>query len=172
MTTKYTEEKIKKAVQNSISIAETMRNLGISYISGGMHSYLSRRIKKLKIDTGHFLGKAANQGDKHKGGPDKKHWKEILIIRKSDRREASFRLRRAMLESGIAYKCRKCNLDDTWQNETIRLQINHIDGKPLDNRKKNLEFLCPNRHSQTKGWSQSKGNTKLTARKKKSKRKP
>lgn len=46
------------------------------------------------------------------------------------------------------YKCNKCNLDE-WLGEKIPLELNHINGKGFDNRKTNLELLCPNCHAKT-----------------------
>lgn len=51
----------------------------------------------------------------------------------------------------IEYKCNSCGLDK-WLNNPISLELNHINGKSKDNRKSNLEFLCPNCHSLTDSW--------------------
>lgn len=50
----------------------------------------------------------------------------------------------------IEYKCKKCSNDGNWQNEKLSLQLDHIDGKRENNQLDNLQFLCPNCHSQTK----------------------
>lgn len=148
MVTKYTNEKLSEAVKNNISVAGVMRHMGIQYISGGMHSHISSRIKATNLDTSHFTGQASNNG----GRTSKQHWTKILIKRVLDRREHTYKLRRAMIECGIEYKCNKCNLSNRWQDQELKIQINHISGDPLDNRKENLEFLCPNCHSQTPTW--------------------
>lgn len=57
-----------------------------------------------------------------------------------------------MLESGIDESCRKCGQDPVWWEQKLNLQIDHINGDPLDNRIDNLRFLCPNCHSQTDNY--------------------
>jgi len=46
------------------------------------------------------------------------------------------------------YKCSICGID-TWQGESIKLELDHIDGNNKNNLIKNLRLLCPNCHSQT-----------------------
>ena len=46
--------------------------------------------------------------------------------------------------------CSKCGCGDMWMNESITLQLDHINGDNTDNRLENLRILCPNCHSQTR----------------------
>jgi hypothetical protein len=64
----------------------------------------------------------------------------------------------------LTYCCDKCKID-SWQNETIVLDLDHINGDNRDNRLDNLRYLCPNCHSQTdtyKGRNKNKGVVKKT----------
>jgi hypothetical protein len=54
---KYTRELLTEAVANSISIAGVLRYLEIP-LAGGTHAHISRKLKRLGIDTSHFLGQA------------------------------------------------------------------------------------------------------------------
>ena len=54
-----------------------------------------------------------------------------------------------MIEAGIKYSCQECGISNMWNNKTITLQVDHINGNFLDNTINNLRFLCPNCHSQT-----------------------
>ena len=47
--------------------------------------------------------------------------------------------------------CNKCKLSD-WLGQPITLELEHIDGDTNNNKKNNLEVLCPNCHSQTSTW--------------------
>ena len=143
---KYDNDSIRKAVEVSESIAGVMRCLGIPYISGGMHGHIKRRIQSLGVDTSHFLGQGHN---KNRVGNNRLPAKEILILdRHNGRREDAKRLRMALDEMKIPRKCTGCGLTKDWNGKPIVLEIDHINRNPVDNRFKNLRYLCPNCHSQ------------------------
>jgi hypothetical protein len=144
-TIKYTAEVLLPIVKNSISVAEIIRKLGLRQ-AGGTQSYITLKIKQYGIDTSHFTRQ--NLG---KISPKRKLPEEILIKRNSGGRRKSVMLRRALVESGVEYKCTICGIYK-WNDKQISLQVNHKNRDWLDDRKENLEFLCPNCHSQTEGW--------------------
>ena len=154
----YEDTELRKAVAENRTYSDVLRALG-KKMGGGNHAYLRRRVLRLGLDTSHFVGSAWNNGTHHIGGPEKKRWQEVLVKSGKDRREGAVRLRRAMIESGIPYMCVGCGLTGTWKGKPLRLQINHRNTDPFDNRRKNVEFMCPNCHSQTEAWS---GNMGLT----------
>lgn len=146
---KYTKELLEPIVKSSISIQEVMRKLGLR-LSGGTNSHLKRRFIEYGLDTSHFLGNAANRGKTHKGGPEKLSADQVLVNNRiNGRREASHKLRRALIESGIKEECAICSIGLEWNEKKLVLQVDHIDGNFLNNSKDNLRFLCPNCHSQT-----------------------
>lgn len=55
------------------------------------------------------------------------------------------RKRRLLNELGC--KCQICNLD-SWNNQKIPIELDHIDGNPDNNVRENLRLLCPNCHAQ------------------------
>ncbi len=62
----------------------------------------------------------------------------------------------------IEYKCLKCANKGSWLNSTLILELHHDNGIDNDNRPENLQFLCPNCHSQTENF---RGRGKVTGKK-------
>ena len=61
----------------------------------------------------------------------------------------SDRLRRRLIDEGVPERrCCGCKLD-TWLDQPIPLELDHIDGNHQNNALDNLRLLCPNCHSLT-----------------------
>lgn len=144
MRIKYTKELLQESVNHSISYSDVIRYLGLK-VAGGTLCHVKSKIKEYDIDVSHFKGQAHNLG---KSSNRKKSPEDILVVSKSKRRAHTYQLKRAMIESGIKYKCDICNISD-WQGQELSLDIDHKNGNFLDNRPDNLRFLCPNCHRQT-----------------------
>jgi len=143
---KYTRELLTEAVTNSISIAGVLRYLEIP-LSGGTHAHIGRRLKRLGIDTSHFLGQAHSrkQPSAWRLTPE-----QVLVVLKPESpRPRAHVLRRTLIEVGRLYACTSCGIGGEWNGKPIILHVDHINGDWLGNRKENLRFLCPNCHSQT-----------------------
>jgi hypothetical protein len=157
--TRYTKELLEPIVKECYSVAQVLRKLGKRQ-AGSIATNLSKRIKKLGIDTSHFLGQGANRGPDKKGGTSKKSWQSVLVLNTHDRREHAFRLRRSLVEYGREYKCETCGISE-WNYRELVLQVDHKNRNWSDNQPENLRFQCPNCHSQTDGHSGSQGLTDL-----------
>lgn len=48
-------------------------------------------------------------------------------------------------------KCNNCGID-SWLNKPITLEFEHKNGNRHDDRRENVELLCPNCHAQTDTW--------------------
>jgi HNH endonuclease len=146
---KYTVEVLQAIVGKSRSVSEVLLKLGLR-ISGGGHAYIKRRIQLFGIDTTHFLGKRANCGPDHRGGPRRCQPFEVLVLRAVSAPPIRVtRVRRALHELGRQDRCEICGLGPTWQGKALVLEIDHVNGRHHDYRAENLRFLCPNCHSQT-----------------------
>ena len=150
---KYTFEVLKKAVDNSRSFRQTVINLGATPC-GGSIEYITKKILKFKIDCSHFKGCAWNRGNVSN---QRKKASEILILyAEGSSRQRTRLLRRALLDIGIPYLCNSCSISE-WRGKKINLEINHIDGRFINCLPDNLEFLCPNCHSQTPKYKNYRG---------------
>lgn len=119
--------------------------LGLKY-AGGNHSYISKKIKEYEIDTTHFKGQAWSIG---RQAQNRKPAAKLLVQSSTGGyREKAYRLRRALTEVGRDYVCACCGLDGQWNGKKIVLQVHHKNNDFCDNRLENLEYLCPNCHSQ------------------------
>ena len=151
---KYTKEKLEAAVLESISVQGVARIILGKPVSGNQHRHIRKMIQKFGINTDHFLGSRHNLGVPSN---KKKLPYQIFIV---GQRQKSFHLRRALLESGIKYKCLMCNISE-WKGSKLNLEIDHINGDSSDNRIENLRFLCPNCHSQTHTFGYRGKNSKI-----------
>lgn len=144
----YTAAMLAPIVEASNSYSEVLRSLGL-HITGGNQQQLKKRLARFAISTSHFW---------HVNAPptNKKSPAEILVFDPhAKRRTDGCVLRRALIESGVPHRCKRCGNDGTWLGEPITLDVDHVNGDWRDNRKRNLRFLCPNCHSQTPSYYRS-----------------
>lgn len=136
---------VEAAVRSNVSTMGVLRTLGIRP-AGGSHSNMKRRIDRMGLDTSHFTGTAHNKGRPPR---NRKTSKEILVVLpQGSIRQKLDQLRRALAEESVPIKCTRCGMEDSWQGKPIVLEVDHKDGDWLDNRLDNLQYMCPNCHSQ------------------------
>lgn len=146
MRNKYSDDDFITAVKTSVSIAEVLRKLGQSP-SGGSYATFNLRVKRLDIDTAHFLGEGHLKGKTHNWSP--KISLTDLLVANSDKVFGT-RFKRRLIDEGLLKnECYECGLKDNWNNKPIVLHLDHINGDHFDHRIENLRLLCPNCHSQT-----------------------
>lgn len=153
----YTPEMPAEAAADPLGIADVPRYLGVKH-TGGAHAHINRRLKHYGIDTSHFRRDPHNRGkpSAHRLRPEQ----ILVVLPPGTPRPRRQHLVRALLETGVPYHCAACKIGGVWQGEPLTLHVDHINGDWPDNRRENLRFLCPNRHSQTGNFSGKSKNKK------------
>lgn len=147
MKSKYTKELLEEKVKSSYSYSEVCRKLSLKP-KGGTWFYIKKKIIEYNIDISHFLGKAAYTGKRRKlEHSNRKFSNESILVNNHSERIPARILRICLLDNNIKYKCNYCGISE-WYGKTILLEIDHINNNCLDCRLENLQFLCPNCHSQ------------------------
>lgn len=146
LSNRWNKRSVVEACVNSNTYTDILKKIGIKPIGGNintLHNYL-------KLYNIPFISKPHKNRDYSQGiriATNDQLFVEHCQIARSVVRK------RIIKFNIIPYKCAKCGLLDKWQNSQITLQLEHKNGINNDNRLENLEFLCPNCHSQTFSWA-------------------
>ncbi|MFG2096632.1 HNH endonuclease signature motif containing protein [Streptomyces sp. NPDC048612] len=151
---------LKRAVASSQSLAGVLARLALTD-NGTSRRAVKRGIEAYGLSTEHFTGQGHRRG---LPSPNRRSADHILRQRApGSRRERTTFLRRALDEKNVPRRCTECGLGDTWQGKRLVLEIDHVSGDRLDNRLKNLRYLCPSCHSQTTGFSRGSAHPAIPA---------
>ena len=61
-------------------------------------------------------------------------------------------LKRRLINAGVKQnRCEQCGID-SWRHAPLNVALHHINGDGTDNRRENLQMLCPNCHSLTENY--------------------
>ena len=145
---KYTKEEIENSVNNSHSLSESMRKMGL-IPRGRNYMRFRSMVKYFKIDTSHF-----NQ--KHSVHLLKRHSVESFkkeVLKKNGKRWVSTAIKVKIFKYELLKEeCVECGIGSTWKRKKLVLHLDHIDGDYRNNEIENLRILCPNCHSQTETY--------------------
>jgi hypothetical protein len=122
-------------------------NVACGYYGYEGSKLLTSRIEKLGLSTNHF---------DNKPGTKQIPTDKIFVVDSKYQFTPGIK-KRLLRDFGVSYECSKCKNEDftkrdgvlMWKDQEIVLQLEHKNGIHNDNRVHNLEFLCPNCHSQT-----------------------
>ncbi|GHE40496.1 hypothetical protein GCM10017778_24760 [Streptomyces vinaceus] len=147
----FSRAEITRAVAEVHSIAGVLRSLGHGELSGAARAKARRSIEEYGISTDHFTGQGHRAGSR---SPARRPARDVLQRREAGSgREKTAVLRRALDDLDVPHVCHACGIGDTWRGRRLVLEIDHINGDRLDNRRENLRYLCPSCHSQTGTFS-------------------
>lgn len=154
------EEELRRAVARSVSIAGTVRALGLP-LSNHARNRVKKGIEAYGIPTDHFTGQGHRR---HQPAYNRRTADDVLRrLPESAPRTRRASLHRALREKGVTYVCAVCGTGPLWRGNRLVLEIDHANGDSRDNRIGNLRYLCPSCHSQTPTFSRSVRRAPLSA---------
>jgi 5-methylcytosine-specific restriction endonuclease McrA len=142
--TRYTNEQLAKQAAEATSFSDLLKRLGLS-VGWSNYPRLKERLIEIGIDPATI--------EKPRGfqpGQPSPNARAINDLLKDDVDVGStsfFKMRLVRLGL-LDYRCYICGITE-WNGQPISLDLDHINGRRLDNRIENLRILCPNCHAQT-----------------------
>jgi hypothetical protein len=139
---KYSTEQLQGAVKTSASMRQVLVKLNVAPY-GGNYDVLRTKLKKLRLDTSHFIGRGWSR--------NRRLAPKTPLARYLDgvRPIQSYKLKNRLIKQGVlAPVCVSCGLR-SWLDQPIPLELDHVNGNNKDNRLENLRLLCPNCHALT-----------------------
>lgn len=133
----YTKEQVEYAISSTRSEAEAARFLGCKCPT--LEKYAA------------LYGIEVIKNPHHKGYPA--HNRSVQTADEAFQKgsKASKGILVYWLKQEREWKCECCGLTE-WQGKRLPLEVHHINGDRTDQRRENLQILCPNCHAITENW--------------------
>ncbi len=148
---KYSDQQLIDGVKNSSSLRQLLGILNLREC-GGNYKTVPHHIKRLGLDTSHWLGRGWLKGKTNPHRTFEKTLEELLV---DGSNVQTYKFKKRLIKNGLLEnKCymEGCSITTEWNNKPINLRLDHINGKNDDNRLENLRLLCPNCDSQTETY--------------------
>ena len=142
-------------IKSSTCIKEVLFKLGYT-TSGNSWGYtkVKERMLILGLSSKDFKGRSATTITSTRVDSSK-------LFSSNSTHARSVLRKRIIRDNLLEYKCAICGIS-TWNNKTLSLELDHINGINNDNRLENLRFLCPNCHSQTSTYGSKNSDIYIT----------
>ena len=146
----YSVEQLKEAVERGECWSDVCRSVNVTICT-----FNFKRMQKLCADNGidytHFAELRKNSFRRNK-----RNWSETEVYCKQSLLPRHQLRRRVLNDKFMPYCCSSCGNTGEWFGKMLVLEVEHKNGINDDNSKSNLEWLCPNCHSQTPTYRNSK----------------
>lgn len=143
----YTVDQVQNAVDKSRTWSMLCLTLGKSLCTFNFRS-LQKFTRENNIDVSHFESNPT-------GRKIPTYTIETALVEDSKLSRSS--LNWFLSKHGLRkFSCEICNIPDEWNNMSLKLEVDHINGVNNDNRVTNLRWVCPNCHSQTPTYRKGK----------------
>lgn len=141
----WTDEQFVEAAKTVLSASGVLRALGLSE-AGANHVTVKNTVKRLGIDTSHWLGQAHLRGKTHA-------WTvrlpmDAILVEGSSYVNTSSLKGRMLREGLLKNECVVCGQGPEWKDKPLVMVLDHVNGVYDDHRMENLRLLCPNCNSQ------------------------
>lgn len=146
-----------KDLSGASSISDFLRQQGLTATSGNFFTF-RKWVKKYEIEINHFFRKVSTDNIQIK---DRKRLSYEQIFSSNSLNINRETKKRMIEENIIPYICAGCENPGIWNGKPLTLQLEHKNGNNTDNRIENLEYLCPNCHSQTKTYGSKNKHNKI-----------
>lgn len=145
------DEKFENLVKTSKSIGDICMKIGVRK-AGALFTNVQTRITTMGLKTEHFI-----DGRVGKFSPLHVSKTEFLWrIKNKEHMDWGWMKKKIIEFSLIPYKCCECRLTNEWNGKPLVLHLDHKNGDFTNNEMTNLQFLCPNCHTQTETYSRMK----------------
>ncbi|MBU0750512.1 HNH endonuclease, partial [Patescibacteria group bacterium] len=140
---RWNEQRVRSIVAKSRSVRQVLQQLGLRE-AGGNYRQFARYAELYQLDIQHFTGKGSNRGIKIPREPVR----QISEILQLNSFAAPRNLKRRLFKEGLKkQECEECGWAKVSPDGRLPVEMDHINGDPLDTRLENLRILCPNCHS-------------------------